>query len=240
MCSFINLLHKKFHSLILLLTQNQNSGGRLNLYVICTLEEYALTLSTDYRKSYFLSLPFVLVSENCCPKVTSWELWLSTSLSCVAEAKWKLLISNVCMKKKVESLSVHVLKLCANSSQWHVASSCGIMQFFGHLCERCFLGFLLGLGLLQVLLVSVVTSAFSLFHHAYCTVQCLSKSCDGLPLCHLFMFCKNRVICCSPHSQCLTTEPFCSFVYSKSELVFTNVFPFLQVKRIVSVCSWAG
>lgn len=43
------------------------------------------------------------------------------------------------------------------------------------------MGFFCGLGLLQVLLVSVITSAFSLFPRAHCTMRCWSECCDLLP-----------------------------------------------------------
>lgn len=66
---FIKLLHKVFHNLILL--QNPKARGRNNLHsIISSIYRYAHAVSTDYRKLYSLSLPFVLVLEKCCPKVT--------------------------------------------------------------------------------------------------------------------------------------------------------------------------
>lgn len=201
MSSFINLLHEKeFHSLILLLPQNQKSRGRLNLYIILVWRSTHFTLSTEYRKSYSLSLPFVLVPESNFPKVISWELSLSSSSSCVAEDKQKLLVSNVHVKKKVESLSFHVVRLCASSSEEYGASSCGIMQFFGHLHKMCLLGFLFWDWITTVSLVSVIIFVFSLFHCAFCTMQHYSECCDLLP-CAIFSFAVTHTADVLPQSH---------------------------------------
>lgn len=81
------------------------------------MEKSTLVLSTDCR----IILPVSTIeSQSGCPKVTSGEQCLSCSSSRVEQAKWKLLLPNAHMKKKVESLSVLVLRLCANSSVLHL------------------------------------------------------------------------------------------------------------------------